>query len=314
MSAKHHGAALIDQMPSVHGRLEANAPLAKYTWFKAGGEAEVLFRPADQDDLSAFLAGVSNDVPLTVIGNASNLLVRDGGIPGVVIRLGSGFSNIGISGTDIIAGSGAADLSVARKARDAGLAGLEFLSGIPGTIGGSVIMNAGAYGFEIKDVCTSVRAVDREGAAHEIASDEMGFTYRHSDMPTGMIVTSACFQGIPGEIAEISNRMETIQNEREVTQPVRTLTGGSTFQNPPGYKAWELVDQAGCRGLRRGGAMVSELHCNFLINTGGATATDLEGLGEEVRRRVFEKSGISLEWEIKRIGSLGDKDVKEIGR
>jgi len=313
MSAKHHDASLIDQLPSARGRLEANAPLAKYTWFKAGGEAEVLFRPADENDLSEFLAGVGSDVPLTVIGNASNLLVRDGGIAGVVIRLGAGFSEIEVAGLDLVAGAGAADLNVARKARDVGLAGLEFLSGIPGTIGGSVIMNAGAYGAEIRDICVSVRAVDRAGTPHEIAAYDIGFTYRHSDFPADMIVTGARFRGVQGERDEITGRMEAIQSEREVTQPVRTPTGGSTFQNPPGHKAWELVDQAGCRGLRRGGAMVSELHCNFLINTGGATAADLEGLGEEVRRRVFEHSGISLEWEIKRIGSLGDTDVKEIG-
>ena len=312
MSAKHHAPSLMDSLPEVRGRLSADEPMARYTWFKVGGNAEVLFRPADADDLRDFLKAMSAEIPICVIGNASNLLVRDGGIPGVVIRLGSAFSQIRIEGHEIIAGAGAADLNVARTARDAGLAGLEFLSGIPGTIGGAVIMNGGAYGSELSDICVSAGCVDRQGNRHEIAAENLGFRYRHTDIDPSWIVTDVRLRGETGDQEKITERMAQIQNDREVTQPVRTPTGGSTFANPPGLKAWQLIDQAGCRGLKRGQAMVSDLHCNFLINQGGASACDLEGLGEEVRRRVFEHSGIRLEWEIRRIGIPGGPGIKEI--
>jgi len=312
MSAKHHAPSLMDHLPDVRGRLSADEPMARYTWFKVGGNAEVLFRPADADDLQNFLKGVPADIKIGVIGNASNLLVRDGGIPGVVIRLGSAFNQIRVEGQELIAGAGAADFTVARTARDASLAGLEFLSGIPGTIGGAVIMNGGAYGSEISDICVSASFVDRLGHRHEIAAADLGFRYRHSDIEPSWIVTDVRLRGEAGDKLTITERMEKIQNEREITQPVRTPTGGSTFANPPGHKAWQLIDQAGCRGLKRGQAMVSDLHCNFLVNQGGASASDLEGLGEEVRRRVFEHSGIRLDWEIRRIGIPGASGIKEI--
>jgi UDP-N-acetylmuramate dehydrogenase len=314
MSAEHFSPSLIDHLPAVRGRLSANEQMARYTWFKVGGPAEVLFRPADEEDLSAFLAALPQSVSLTVVGNASNLLIRDGGIPGVVIRLGSVFSKIAIKDRDIIAGAGAADLNVARKSRDAGLSGLEFLSGIPGTLGGAVMMNAGAYGAEIGDICVSIRVVDRQGICSEIPVEDLGLSYRHSDIDPSSIVTEVRLKGEAGDADTINERMSAIQNEREVTQPVRTPTGGSTFANPSGHKAWQLIDQAGCRGLRRGNAMVSDLHCNFLINTGGATANDLEGLGEEVRRRVFEHSEIHLDWEIRRIGIPESSGMKEVGQ
>ncbi len=312
MSAKHYAPYLMDSLPEVRGRLIADEPMARYTWFKVGGPAEILFRPADEKDLCAFLSGVPENVPLTVIGNASNLLVRDGGISGIVIRLGSAFNTIRVDGCEVIAGAGAADLNVARTAHDAGLAGLEFLSGVPGTLGGAVIMNAGAYGSEIGDVCVSVRFIDRHGGIHELAAEDLGFSYRHSEIDPSWIVAEIKLRGQRGDKSEISKRMARIQEEREVTQPVRTPTGGSTFANPAGQKAWQLIDQAGCRGLKRGAAMVSDLHCNFLVNTGGATARDLEGLGEEVRRRVFENSGVHLNWEIRRIGLSGNPEIKEI--
>ena len=312
MSAKHHAPSLMDRLPGVRGRLSADEPMARYTWFKVGGNAEVLFRPADADDLRDFLIGVPVEIPICVIGNASNLLVRDGGIPGVVIRLGSAFNQIGVEGQEIVAGAGAADLNVARTARDAGLAGLEFLSGIPGTIGGALVMNGGAYGSDISDICVSADFVDRQGHRHEIAAGDLGFSYRHTDIDPSWVVTDVRLRGETDDKIKITERMEQIQNEREITQPVRTPTGGSTFANPPGHKAWELIDQAGCRGLRRGQAMVSDLHCNFLINRGGANASDLEGLGEEVRRRVFEHSAIRLDWEIRRIGIPGGPRIKEI--
>ena len=312
MSAKHHAPSLMDRLPDVRGRLSVDEPMARYTWLKVGGNAEVLFRPTDADDLREFLKGVPADVAVCVIGNASNLLVRDGGIRGVVIRLGSAFNQIRVEGQEIVAGAGAADLNVARAARDAGLTGLEFLSGIPGTIGGAVIMNGGAYGSDISDICVSASFVDRHGHRHELAAEDLGFGYRHTDTDPSWIVTDVRFRGEAGDKVKITERMEQIQNEREITQPVRTPTGGSTFANPPGHKAWELIDQAGCRGLKRGQAMVSDLHCNFLINQGGASASDLEGLGEEVRRRVFEHSGIRLDWEIRRIGIPVGSGIKEI--
>lgn len=307
MAAAMRPQRLIERLPAVRGRLTENAPLAGITWFRVGGPAEVMFRPADRDDLVAFIANKPADVPATVIGVGSNLLVRDGGVPGVVIRLGRGFADIAIDGTTVQAGAAALDLNVALSTRDAGVAGLEFLSGIPGTIGGALRMNGGAYGKEMKDVTVSAEALDPAGRVHRLSLAELGFTYRHCGVAEDWIFLSAELAGAPDAPKAIAARMQEIQTKREDTQPIRTRTGGSTFANPRGpeaggRRAWELIDGAGCRGLTRGGAVVSEKHCNFLINTGNATAADLEGLGEEVRRRVFEMFGVTLEWEIRRIG------------
>lgn len=293
---------LIEQLPSVRGELAANAPLHKYAWFRVGGPAEVLFQPADRDDLASFLAGLSPDVPVTVIGVASNLLIRDGGVSGVVIRLGRPFAEISIDGNQVRAGAGATDIEVARACRDAGLAGLEFLSGVPGTIGGALRMNAGAYGKEVSDVIVEAEALDPKGALRKFAPAELGYSYRHCGLDPAWIFVGGTFAGEPDTTEDIARRMEEIAKAREESQPIRTRTGGSTFKNPDGHRAWELVDAAGCRGLQIGGARVSDLHCNFLINTGDATAADIENLGEEVRRRVRENSDIELEWEIRRIG------------
>ncbi|KAA5604574.1 UDP-N-acetylmuramate dehydrogenase [Roseospira marina] len=293
---------LIDRLPSVRGRLRPDAPLSSQTWFRVGGPAEVLFRPADAEDLAAFLAETPPEVPITVIGVGSNLLVRDGGVRGVVIRLMGGFADVRIAGSRVHAGGAALDATVAKVARDAGLEGLEFLSGIPGSIGGGVRMNAGAFGRELKDALVEVRVVDRSGRLFTVPADRLGLSYRHADAPPDWIFVEAVFQAQPGDPAAIAGRMDEIRAARQASQPVRGRTGGSTFANPPGAKAWELIDRAGCRGLRCGGAQVSELHCNFLINTGGATAADLEDLGEEVRRRVRDTSGVELRWEIRRIG------------
>lgn len=293
---------LIDRLPAVRGRYTEAADLSRVTWFKVGGPAEVMFRPVDVDDLATFLAAKPADVPLTVLGVGSNLLVRDGGIDGVVIRLGRGFTEISTEGTTVTAGAAALDLNVAIAARAAGIAGLEFLSGIPGLIGGALRMNAGAYGREMTDVTVAATALDARGALHQLSHAELGFTYRHSAVPADWIFTGATLRGEAGSADAIQARMDEIQAARAETQPLRTPTGGSTFKNPEGHKAWQLIDAAGCRGLRMGGAQVSELHCNFLINVGGASAADIEALGEEVRRRVFAHSGVTLEWEIKRIG------------
>jgi UDP-N-acetylmuramate dehydrogenase len=294
--------ALISLLPSARGRLTANASIGKQTWFGVGGPAEVLFWPVDTADLAAFLAALPPQIPVTVIGVGSNLLLRDGGIPGVTIRLGRGSAGITIERNEVRAGAATLDRIVAFAAADAGIAGLEFLSGIPGSIGGSVRMNAGAYGREIKEVLVSATALDRGGRTHTIDRDALGFSYRHSDVDPSWIFVEARLRGAPGNRAEIASRLIEIRAAREATQPLRARTGGSTFKNPPGKSAWRLIDAAGCRGLARGGAMVSEKHTNFLINTGSATAADLEGLGEEVRRRVYQTSGIVLEWEIERIG------------
>jgi len=307
---------LIDRLPPVRGRLTENAPLAGITWFRVGGAAEVMFRPADRDDLMAFIAAKPASVPVTVIGVGSNLLVRDGGVPGVVIRLGRGFADVSAENTTVRAGAGALDLNVALAARDAGIAGLEFLSGIPGTIGGALRMNGGAYGSEMRDITVAAEALDPAGRLFRLSLDELGFTYRHSAVAEDWIFLSAEMRGERDEPAAIARRMQEIQTKRETTQPIRTRTGGSTFANPSdpsvkGRKAWELIDAAGCRGLVRGGAVVSEKHCNFLINTGAATAADIEGLGEEVRRRVHEMFGVTLEWEIRRIGVAADNTPKE---
>jgi UDP-N-acetylmuramate dehydrogenase len=302
MAARRVSDRLIDRLPPVRGRLTADAPLASITWFRAGGTAEIMFRPADEADLAEFLVAKPRDVPVTVLGVASNLLVRDGGIPGIVIRLGRAFVAMTTDGNTVRAGAGALDLNVALTCREAGIAGLEFLSGIPGTIGGALRMNAGAYGRDIKAVLRRVVALDGRGRRHEVAAAMLGLDYRTCAAPADWIFIAAEFAGAAGDPAAIGQRMDEIQAAREASQPVRARTGGSTFANPPGHKAWELIDRAGCRGLTRGGAQVSEKHANFLINTGNATAADLEGLGEEVRRRVFENSGIILDWEIKRIG------------
>ncbi|MCW5771261.1 MAG: UDP-N-acetylmuramate dehydrogenase [Rhodospirillaceae bacterium] len=312
MTAANARERLIDRLPKVRGELEEHAPLDRETWFRCGGPADVLFRPADRDDLIEFLRAKPKDVPVTVIGYGSNLLVRDGGVAGVVVRLGKRLAEIEVSGDEISAGAGAGDVAVAAAARDAGLAGLEFLSGIPGTVGGALRMNAGAYGSEMKDVVVECKALDPEGGLHKLRLDALGFSYRHCGVSEDWIFTSAVMRGRPDDKAKIAERMAEIRRQREESQPMRTRTGGSTFANPPGHKAWQLVDAAGCRGFRIGGAMVSEKHTNFLINTGGATAADIEGLGEEVRRRVKAQSGVTLEWEIRRIGrpSAGPKEAR----
>lgn len=292
---------LIDRLPKPRGRLTAGAPLGPQTWFQAGGPAEVLFRPADRDDLATFLQALDADIPVTVLGVGSNLLVRDGGVDGVVIRLLRDFTRITVEGTEVTAGAGALDLNVALTARDHALAGLEFLSGIPGTIGGAVAMNAGAYGGELAPALISAEAVDRRGDIHCADAAALGMRYRHSSAPADWIFTSARLRAAPGDQLAIARRIAEIDAARFDSQP-RSRTGGSTFVNPPGRKAWELIDQAGCRGLRIGQAQVSEKHCNFLINLGAASAADLEALGEEVRRRVLDHSGIQLEWEIRRVG------------
>ena len=302
MPARKQSARLIDRLPKVRGRYAENVRLAPYVWFRVGGPAEVLYRPADTDDLAAFLAAKPADVAVTVIGAGSNLLVRDGGVAGVVVKLDRPFAKIAIAGAVVTAGAMALGIKVSIACREAGLGGLEFLSGVPGTIGGALRMNAGAYGRETKDVAIDADALDAKGARHRFAVAEMGMSYRHSSVPEDWIFVAARLQGRSESKEAITRRMAEIGAEREGSQPVRTRTGGSTFKNPPGAHAWELIDRAGCRGLRRGNAIVSEMHCNFLVNTGGATASDLEGLGEEVRRRVFEATGVRLEWEIRRIG------------
>ncbi len=302
MPARKQEPGLIDRLPPVRGRLTETAPLAAITWFRVGGPAEVMFRPADRDDLAQFLAQRPADVPVTVIGVGSNLLVRDGGIPGVVIRLGRGFAEIAAAGERLTAGAAALDINVARAACEAELSGLEFLSGVPGTIGGALRMNAGAYGREMKDVTVDAEAMDDRGTIHRLSAADLGFTYRQSSVPENRIFLGATLAGRKGERAAIERRMAEIAGAREESQPLRTRTGGSTFKNPEGQPAWRLVEEAGCRGLTRGGAMVSPMHCNFLINTGTATAAEIEALGEEVRRRVLDMTGIALEWEIKRVG------------
>ncbi len=293
---------LIERLPPVRGRLTADAPIGPLTWFRVGGPAEVLFRPADPEDLAEFLNALPRDVPVTVIGVGSNLLVRDGGIRGVVVRLGRGFAEIKATSELVEAGAGALDLNVALTAAEAGVAGLEFLSGIPGTIGGGFQTNAGAYGGEFKDVLISADVIDRGGIRHTIPLEQMGLSYRHAEVDPDWIFILARFRGKAGEPAAIARHIEQIRAAREASQPIRARTGGSTFANPPGHQAWRLIDEAGCRGLTRGGAMVSEKHTNFLINTGNATAANLEGLGEEVRRLVYDRRGIMLEWEIRRVG------------
>jgi len=288
-------------LPPLRGRVQAGAPLAPFTWFRTGGAAEWLVRPADAEDLLVLLRDRPAGLPLTVVGAASNLLVRDGGVRGVVVKLARGFSEVTVEADGVIAGAAALDATVAEHAAAAGLAGLEFLSGIPGSIGGAVAMNAGAYGSEVKDVLDWAEIATASGLLRLDAA-ELGFAYRRAALPEGGIITRARFRAAPGDTAAIAARMREIRASREATQPVRARTGGSTFKNPPGEKAWALIDAAGCRGLRIGEAQVSEKHCNFLLNLGGASAAELEGLGETVRARVAARSGIALEWEIRRIG------------
>ncbi|HTW34645.1 MAG TPA: UDP-N-acetylmuramate dehydrogenase [Rhizomicrobium sp.] len=291
-----------ETLPKVRGTYTENAPLKDLVWFRAGGPAEILFRPADADDLAHFLAAKSRELPITIIGVGSNLLVRDGGIKGVVVRLSAAFGRIAIEGTRIRAGSAALDAVVARAAADAGLAGLEFLRGVPGTIGGALRMNAGCYGSEIKDVFVEAAAIDARGDKRVLDADAMAFRYRKSGAGEDLVFVEAVLEGKRDESEAVRARMNALVDQREASQPVKSRTGGSTFKNPDGHKAWQLIDQAGCRGLSHGGAQVSEKHCNFLINTGDATAADIEALGEEVRARVKAKFGVELEWEIKRVG------------
>jgi UDP-N-acetylmuramate dehydrogenase len=291
-------------LPELRGRLMANQPLAELTWFRVGGPAQVLFMPEDEADLAYVLGKLSPDVPVMVIGLGSNLIVRDGGVPGVVIRLGRGFGEVMVEeGARIRAGAAVPDVKVSRAAQEAALAGLAFFRGIPGAIGGALRMNGGAYGRETKDALIEARGVDRQGRLHVLSNADMHYTYRHCGAPDDLIFTQALFQGSPGDPAVIAAEMEKITESREATQPIKSRTGGSTFKNPPGGKAWQLIDAAGCRGLKIGDAQVSQMHCNFLINLGGASAADIETLGETVRARVRANSGIELEWEIKRIGT-----------
>jgi len=287
----------------VRGKLKENAPLAPLVWFKSGGEAEWLFEPADEEDLVAFLKQLDPDVPVMALGLGSNMIVRDGGVPGVVVRLGKAFAKIDrLDDVTLQCGGGASGILVSSTARDAGIAGLEFLRGIPGTVGGFVRMNGGAYGREVKDILLSCRVALRDGTVEEWPAERLGYTYRHSELPDGAVVLSAVFRGTPGDPQAIGAEMDAIARAREESQPLRSRTGGSTFKNPPGHKAWALIDAAGCRGMLLGGAQVSEKHCNFLLNTGTATSSDIEALGEEVRRRVMAKTNIMLEWEIQRVG------------
>ncbi len=297
-------ASLAAQLPQLRGRLLANQPLAELTWFRVGGPAEVLFSPADEADLGYFLKNLAPEVPVTVIGLGSNLIVRDGGVPGVTIRLGRGFGEVAIEqGFLVRAGAAVPDVRVARAAQEAGVSGLAFLRGIPGAIGGALRMNGGAYGRETKDALVEARGVDRRGVVRVYPVADLHYSYRHCGAPDDVIFTEALFRGEAGDREKIASEMAAITEARELTQPIKSRTGGSTFKNPPGAKAWQLIDAAGCRGLRIGDAQVSELHCNFLINLENASAADIEELGETVRRRVKDHSGVELEWEIKRIGA-----------
>lgn len=301
------GELLLARLPKVRGRLEPNAPLADLTWFRAGGPAEVLFTPLDEQDIADFLRQVPKDIPVYVIGVGSNLLVRDGGVPGIVIRLGRGFAGLAVEeGSRVRAGAAVLDVRVARFAHDNFIDGLTFLRGIPGSIGGALRMNGGAYGGETKDILIEARGVDRNGTLHVMTTADMKYTYRHCGAPGDLIFTEALLQGRSGNQADIQAAMDKITDSREATQPIKSRTGGSTFKNPPGNKSWQLIDQAGMRGFAVGPARVSELHCNFLINEGGATAAQIEELGETVRAAVKAKSGIELDWEIERIGVPDD--------
>ena len=290
-------------MPDVRGRLLPNQSLAELTWFRVGGPAQVLFMPEDEADLAYFLEHLPAEIPVTVIGLGSNLIVRDGGVPGVVIRLGRGFAEVKVEeDSRIRSGTAVPDVKVSRAAQEAAIAGLAFFRGIPGAVGGALRMNGGAYGRETKDALIEARGVDRAGRVRVFSNGDMHYTYRHCGAPEDIIFTEALFQGAPGDPVAIAAEMDKITESREATQPIKSRTGGSTFKNPPGHKAWQLIDAAGCRGFKIGDAQVSQMHCNFLINLGGASAADIETLGETVRKRVKENSGTELEWEIKRIG------------
>jgi UDP-N-acetylmuramate dehydrogenase len=299
---------VIETIP-VRGTLRRQVSLAPLTWLRVGGPAEWLFQPADAVDLAAFLRALPPETPVMAMGVASNLLVRDGGVSGVVVRLGGPLAKVIVEGDLVLAGAGALDQRVAQAAQAAGLGGLEFLIGIPGTVGGAVRMNAGAFGGETRDRLVWAEALDREGQLHRLGVAELGMTYRHSELPAGMIVVRAAFRGRPADPATVAARMQAIRDEREQAQPLRVATGGSTFKNPPGRKAWQMIDQAGCRGLRHGAAMVSEKHCNFLINTGSATAAEVEELGEIVRQRVLNSTGVRLEWEVVRVGGPAPVEI-----
>ena len=290
-------------LPAVRGRLTEGAPLAPLVWFKSGGTAQWLFEPRDADDLADFLRDLDPAVPVMALGLGSNLIVRDGGVPGVVVRLGKAFAQVErLDDTTLRCGGGASGILVSSTARDAGIGGVEFLRSIPGTVGGFVRMNGGAYGREVKDVLVDCDVVLRSGECRTLAAADLGYTYRHSTLPAGAVVVAATFRGHVAEPAAIAAEMDRIAAEREASQPLRSKTGGSTFKNPAGHKAWALIDAAGCRGLTRGDAQVSEKHCNFLLNLGSASSAEIEALGEEVRDRVKAHSGVTLEWEIQRVG------------
>jgi len=291
-----------DALPTVKGRIAFDAPLARFTWFGVGGPADVLFRPADVDDLASFLAALPDDVPVWPLGVGSNVIIRDGGVRGVAILLRAGFANVDADDDLVVAGAGALAANVARRGADAGLGGLEFMSGVPGSVGGAVRMNAGAYCGEVRDVLISAEVVTRAGEIIRLDTDDLGFAYRHSDLAVDDIVVRATFRGVEDNPALVRQRLLDVQTKREESQPLRSRTGGSTFRNPEGCKAWELIDAAGCRGMRIGGAQVSEKHCNFLIALYGATAADIEALGQAVHAAVKQSSGIDLHWEIKRVG------------
>jgi UDP-N-acetylmuramate dehydrogenase len=295
---------LRSRMPGLRGRLMSNQSLKEFTWFRVGGPAQVLFVPEDEEDLALLLENLPGEIPVTIAGLGSNLIVRDGGVPGVVVRLGRGFGELKVeAGERIRAGAAVPDVKVSRCAQEAAIAGLAFFRGIPGAVGGALRMNGGAYGRETRDVLIEGRAIDRRGTMRVFTNDEMRYAYRHCGLPEDVIFTQALFAGSPGDRAVIAEEMNQITDKRESTQPIKSRTGGSTFKNPPGHKAWQLIDAAGCRGLTLGDAQVSPMHCNFLINLGSASAAEIEDLGELVRRRVKENSGIELEWEIKRIGT-----------
>ena len=295
----------VTELPRVVGKLTANAPLAPLVWFKSGGSAQWLFEPKDLDDLQSFLRNLDPATPVMALGLGSNMIVRDGGVAGVVVRLGKAFAKVKpVDAITLDCGGGASGILVSSTARDAAIAGLEFLRSIPGTVGGFVRMNGGAYGGEVKDILVDCDVILRDGQLANLNAEELRYSYRHSELPEGAIVVSARFRGKPGEPSSIQAEMDRISESREASQPLRSKTGGSTFKNPDGHKAWQLVDEAGCRGLQIGGAQVSEKHTNFLINTGEASSADIEALGEEVRRRVLAKSGIELQWEIQRVGEV----------
>ena len=313
MAVRKRDNHLLVTLPKVRGQLSADVDLAKLTWFRVGGPAEVLFRPADEIDLIEFLKNLPEEVPVTILGVGSNTLVRDGGIPGVSIRLGTGFNNITVTDQTVVAGAGIPNLKLSNVARDKSLTGMEFLSGIPGGLGGSIRMNAGAFDGEVKNLVEDVRAITRSGEQVSLSSEQLNFGYRQTDISQELVFVEARLRGKIDDRDSIMEKMSKIQAERNISQPVKQPTGGSTFINPPGEAAWKLIDRAGCRGMVRGEAQVSIKHCNFLINLGGATAADFEGLGEEVRRRVFDITGTKLEWEIKRVGVHENGDFEEVG-